>query len=160
VSPTTNSFFINWSPPNEKSRLLGFAYAGCSIGSVVALTLGGFLCENGFYYGWGSSFVLFGATGLVWLVGFFFLTADSPLEHKFISSDEKSYIVNSIPDFGKSTRKGKQQTPWLGILTSKPCLAIIICNTLHNWGYYVFLTQTPTYIKEVLHLDIKKVFLI
>jgi predicted MFS family arabinose efflux permease len=153
--PTTSSFFIKWAPTNEKSRLLGLAYAGFSVGNVAALTLGGILCENGFYYGWGSTFVIFGLAGLAWLVAFFFLTANSPAEHKFITTEEKDYITARIPDFDKS--KDEQKTPWLGILTSKPCLAIIICNILSNWGFYIFLTLIPTYLNEVFHFDIKKV---
>ncbi len=52
--------FAQWSPPHEKSRILGFSQSGTNIGSVVSSIFGGYLCENGFYEGWGSIFVLFG----------------------------------------------------------------------------------------------------
>lgn len=50
----------SWIPPREKSRLIGFAQAGTAVGSALTPVLGVFLCENGFYEGWGSIFILFG----------------------------------------------------------------------------------------------------
>jgi ACS family sodium-dependent inorganic phosphate cotransporter-like MFS transporter 5 len=54
--------FAQWSPNKEKGRLIGFSQAGTSFGSVVASIFGGYLCEYGFYEGWGSIFILFGRT--------------------------------------------------------------------------------------------------
>lgn len=54
------SMFSKWAPPKEKSRMIGFSQAGVGLGSVTSTMLGGYLCENGFYEGWGSIFILFG----------------------------------------------------------------------------------------------------
>lgn len=56
----TAHVFSHWIPVQEKSRLIGFAQAGMSIGSAITPILGGYLCENGFSDGWGSIFILFG----------------------------------------------------------------------------------------------------
>ena len=48
-----------------------------------------------------------------------------------------------------------QQTPWLGILTSKSFYALVITHTCSNFGAYLFLTQLPSYMSEVLFFDIK-----
>lgn len=58
--PAISSMFIKWATPEEKSRLIGFASAGTNIGNIIALPLGGLLCESGFYHGWGSIFIIFG----------------------------------------------------------------------------------------------------
>ena len=89
--------FSQWTPEKEKSRLMGFSASGISLGSVVASIFGGYLCEHGFYEGWGSIFILFGTFGIVWLLMLLFLTSDSPLNHGFISQTEKNYIIANIP---------------------------------------------------------------
>ena len=101
MGPTTSSFFVKWAPPDEKSRLIGFSTAGANIGSIVALLLGGYLCDYGFYYGWGSIFVIFGSTGIVWVLLLALLTSNSPTDHRLISKEEKLHIVKSIPNFDK-----------------------------------------------------------
>lgn len=62
--PAISSMFIKWATPEEKSRLIGFASAGTNIGNIIALPLGGLLCEDGFYHGWGSIFIIFGIIDL------------------------------------------------------------------------------------------------
>lgn len=52
--------FSQWAPVKEKSRLIGFAQAGTTVGSAVTPIMGGFLCENGFYEGWGAIFIISG----------------------------------------------------------------------------------------------------
>ena len=47
--------------------------------------------------------------------------------------------------------------PVLTIMTSRPVWGIIITHTCSNFGTYTFLTNIPTYLKEVLHFDIKQV---
>ena len=48
-------------------------------------------------------------------------------------------------------------TPWKQIMTSKACIALFIGHVCSNWGTYLFLTNIPTYMKEVLKFDIKSV---
>jgi hypothetical protein len=43
------------------------------------------------------------------------------------------------------------------MFTTKECLAVYVGHFTYNWGNYLFLTQLPTYMKEVLHFDIKSV---
>lgn len=105
--------------------------------------------------------------GILWFVLFVCLTADSPHEHSFISSEEKSFVVsNTCEDFTKIneedeplTVKVKKQNkiPWISIFTSKACIAIFVAHLCHNWGNYMFLTQLPSFMKDVLRFDIKSV---
>jgi MFS family permease len=96
---------VKWAPPGEKSRLIGFSFAGASIGSVISQILSGILCENGFYYGWGSIFIVFGCAGLAWLFALTFLTSSSPVHHPFISKKEKAYIMENVPEFKNNKRQ-------------------------------------------------------
>lgn len=42
-------------------------------------------------------------------------------------------------------------------MTSKTCLSLFFGHTCQNFGTYTFLTQLPTYMKEILKFDIKSV---
>jgi ACS family sodium-dependent inorganic phosphate cotransporter-like MFS transporter 5 len=46
---------------------------------------------------------------------------------------------------------------WRLIFTSKPAIAIFVSHVGANWGNYLFLTQIPTYMKEILRFDIESV---
>jgi ACS family sodium-dependent inorganic phosphate cotransporter-like MFS transporter 5 len=48
-------------------------------------------------------------------------------------------------------------TPWGKILTSLPVIAIFVAQTSNAWGLYTLLTELPTYMRTVLHFDIKEV---
>ena len=88
-----NNLKAKWAPPSERSRLAGISNAGAQIGNVIALPLGGILCDNGFGVGWPSIFYLFGALGLVWFAAWMLLSAKSPDEHRFIGKVEMDYIL-------------------------------------------------------------------
>ena len=96
VWPAISSLYVNWAPPVEKSRLIGFSSSGVNIGNIFALSLGGWLCDEGFDGGWGSVFYIFGLIGIVWAFLMMLLNSDSPSNHKFISITERDYIIESI----------------------------------------------------------------
>lgn len=49
------------------------------------------------------------------------------------------------------------EIPWLEFIKSPAVWAILIANVTTDWGLYIFLTNTPTFIFEVLRFDIKSV---
>ena len=51
------------------------------------------------------------------------------------------------------------KVPWKSIATSVPVWAVTIAHFTNNWGYYTLLTCLPTYLKNILHFDMKSVSL-
>lgn len=149
--PSMSSLWAYWAPPLERSRLVGIANAGSQIGNVVSFSLGGYLCVNGFNGGWPSIFYVFGGVGIVWVILWVALTAKSPAEHHFISQAEKEYIIANT----KKTSIKQKSTPWLGIIKSASFWGLVSAHFSSNFGTYLFLTQLPTYMKEILKFDIK-----
>ena len=49
------------------------------------------------------------------------------------------------------------KTPWLGIIKSASFWGLVFAHFSSNFGTYLFLTQLPTYMKEVLKFDVKSV---
>uniref|UniRef100_A0A2C9K193 Major facilitator superfamily (MFS) profile domain-containing protein n=1 Tax=Biomphalaria glabrata TaxID=6526 RepID=A0A2C9K193_BIOGL len=154
VSPAMQSLWTHWAPPLESSRLRSFCFAGSQVAKVITYPISGLLCEYGFDGGWPSVFYLQGLIGILWYIAWTFLVFDSPAQHPRISAEERVYIETSLE--GIVTTNHKKQPPWHSIWTSVPVWAIIVAHTCSNWGEYTFLTNMPTYIKEVLHFDIKK----
>lgn len=97
------------------------------------------------------------------------LASDTPSEHRFIGKREKEFIFEetkksiNIKNVNKKKKLNQfiffilKKIPWTEILTSKACLSIFIAHFAHNWGNYLFLTQIPSFLKDVLHFDIKSV---
>jgi len=52
------------------------------------------------------------------------------------------------------------KVPWLSIAKSPPVWAVAIAHFTNNWGYYTLLTCLPSYLKHILHFDIKSVSLL
>ncbi|RNA08778.1 inorganic phosphate cotransporter isoform X1 [Brachionus plicatilis] len=94
--PSLGTLWSHWVPPNERSRILGIATSGVQIGNIVALPLGGFLCRHGFDDGWPSIFYIYGLIGVIWAAFFLLFISESPTHQKFISTQEKFYIMQNI----------------------------------------------------------------
>ena len=155
--PSVSSFWAYWAPDKERSRLVGLASSGAKVGNIVALSLGSILCIHGFDGGWPSIFYLFGSAGVSWAVIFFFISSDSPAVHRFIGNNEKEYIMKETEKARKLRVYCQKFVPWKQIVTSKACWSIFIGHFAHNWGNYLFLTQIPSFLKDVLKFDIKSV---
>ncbi|XP_076093168.1 sialin-like isoform X1 [Mytilus galloprovincialis] len=156
--PGAQVLWAKWSPPEERSRLVGFSFGGCQLGNALAFPIGSLLCAYGFDGGWPSIYYVLGAVSFVWCIVWIVFVRDSPEEMPGITDIEKKYILHSLGDdedpddqhHHKHTAK-----PWKSILTSGAMWAILIANACGNYGAYMLLTQMPTYMKEVLKFDIK-----
>lgn len=151
--PGAQVLWAKWSPPEERSRLVGFSFGGCQLGNALAFPIGSLLCAYGFDGGWPSIFYTLGTMSCLWCVIWFFYVRDEPDEMPKITEAEKKYIVHSLGDREKGHKKDPK--PWGSILTSGAVWAILLANACGNYGAYMLLTQMPTYMKEVLKFDIK-----
>lgn len=107
--------------------------------------------RNGFFF-----FCLIpGGVGLLWSIFWFALIYESPAVHPRISAEERREIEEAI---GSTTSKRKPTyVPWRDILTA-PCVwAIIITHATSVFGYFTITNQLPTYMKTILHFNIKEV---
>ncbi|KAH9496064.1 hypothetical protein Btru_012626 [Bulinus truncatus] len=152
--PAAQAFWANWAPPNERSRLIGFSYAGGQFGNAIIFPIGGYLCAYGFDGGWPSVFYIIGALGFVWCVLWCIFVNNTPDEDKSISDIEKKYIKYSIGERQKG-KKFSKDIPWKAIFTSRPVWGILVAHACGNYGAYMLLTKLPAYMKEVLKFDIK-----
>uniref|UniRef100_A0A915KYK7 Sialin n=1 Tax=Romanomermis culicivorax TaxID=13658 RepID=A0A915KYK7_ROMCU len=155
--PAFHTFWSVWSPPLERSILTSISYAGCQVGNLITLPLSSMLCRYGFSGGWPSIFYVLGIFGAFWLILWLFYVSDSPSSHRFISDKEKHHIVQSLAhQTGDTSRSSNISTPWRAIVTSVPIYAIFVAHFAADWATYTILTCLPTFLKDVLQMDIEQ----
>ncbi|CAB3259124.1 unnamed protein product, partial [Arctia plantaginis] len=49
----------------------------------------------------------------------------------------------------------KLKTPWKSIWTSMPFYALMVAHCGQNWGFWTLMTEMPSYMKQILEVDIK-----
>lgn len=152
--PAMHTMWSVWGPPLELSVLTGVTYAGAQIGNVLVLPLSGFLCQHGFDGGWPSIFYSLGILGVVWCLFWMYTVSDRPSNHPRISEAEKHYITTAVEEsVGKHTGK-HPPTPWRSIITSRAVWACWFGHFAGDWGAYTMLVSLPSYLKDVLGLDL------
>ncbi|XP_046966281.1 putative inorganic phosphate cotransporter [Vanessa cardui] len=148
--PSVHNLIGKWVPLEEKSRLGTLIYAGAQLGTALQLMAAGFIAD---YWGWPAIFYIGGGLGLIWTVAYIFLGAASPRDSKMIGDEERNYIESSLGHVGKDQKK--LPTPWKDIFTSLSFFALIIAHCGQNWGFWTLMTELPSYMKQVLGVDIK-----
>uniref|UniRef100_A0A2A4JK24 Putative inorganic phosphate cotransporter n=1 Tax=Heliothis virescens TaxID=7102 RepID=A0A2A4JK24_HELVI len=149
VMPSIYNLIGKWTPSNEKSRTGAVINSGSQLGNAIQLVISGFIADA---WGWPAIFYVNGAIGAVWVVLYIILGADSPQKSKLISAKERLYIQTSLGQLGEPK---KLKTPWKAIWTSVPFISLIVLHCSQNWGYWTLMTEMPSYMKQVLGVDIK-----
>ena len=96
-------------------------------------------------YGWRGVFLLFGALGLVWALGFWVLYRDRPEDHPRITPVELALATD-----GATNMKSGAPTPWRALLTSRTSWGLIIGSAAYTYCIFFYTTWLPTYL--VSHL--------
>ncbi|XP_072390781.1 sialin-like isoform X2 [Diabrotica undecimpunctata] len=146
--PSIHNLISLWSPISERGVFSSIAFSGSPFGTIITMPIVGYISSS--WWGWPASFYLYGGLGYLWVILYFFLGADSPDKHPWISEREKRYIKS---DLGEET--GKMQVPWKAILTNRPFWVIWINAVAQFWCWQTLLAEMPTYMSKILKYDIK-----
>ncbi|KAG8507268.1 putative small intestine urate exporter [Galemys pyrenaicus] len=95
VSTGQFSIWVKWAPPMERSQLITIAVSGGILGIFIILSVGGVLNQT---IGWPYIFYIFGGIGCACTFLWFPLVYEDPVNHPFISTGEKEYIVSSLAE--------------------------------------------------------------
>uniref|UniRef100_A0A1B0GQA4 Major facilitator superfamily (MFS) profile domain-containing protein n=1 Tax=Phlebotomus papatasi TaxID=29031 RepID=A0A1B0GQA4_PHLPP len=154
IFPCVHTLLATWVPPSERSRLGTFVYAGSPLGNVLMLAISGLLASSSL--GWPSIFYASGIIGVIWTALFFTFGSNSPEVDVRITPTEREFIQESLGQETDTEEIKKLTTPWRRIFTSLPFISLIVAHSAQNWGFWTLLTEIPTYMKNVLEMDIKK----
>ncbi|XP_003746127.1 sialin [Galendromus occidentalis] len=151
--PSLYALCARWSPVTERSWMAGVANIGTIIGTVVAAPLSAWLCESA--WGWPGVFYVTGGLGVVWGLMWYLLATSTPEKCRWMSEEEKSYIVNTRGVLNFENRKNRK-VPWKALLSSRAVWVISICKFTNSFIFYIFLTEIPSYLKYIFDIDIQK----
>ncbi|ETN78391.1 transporter, major facilitator family protein [Necator americanus] len=149
--PAMHGVWRHWAPPLERSKLATTTFTGSYVGVMLGLPLSAALVS---YLSWSAPFYVFGCVGVLWSLTWWTVSAKSPNDHSYITDEERTYITEKV---GKVATGNMTLTtlPWRTILMSPPVWAIVICNFCRSWTFFLLLGNQLTYMKDVLHLDIR-----
>jgi MFS family permease len=140
--PTATRALASWLPENSWGFAQGITHAASRLGNaatpplVAALVLG---------VSWRGSFVVLGASSLLWVTLWLWRFRDDPRSHPEMAPDA---LAGLRPTPGKAP-----QVPWLALLRRMlPVTAVDFC---YGWTLWVFLTWIPSFFAKNFHLDLK-----
>jgi MFS family permease len=136
--PSIQSVIARWIPVREYSRVMGFTLSGISVGNIIAFPAATWIMLT---LGWQYVFYVFGLVGIVWVVCWIGLGANTPEGHPHISRAELDYIRANRPVVAPM-----EHTPWKRLLTCPPVAALVFNHFCVSWGFFMFLTWLPSYL--------------
>lgn len=139
-----------WFPQKERAFAQGLFGAAASIGSILAPIVILMLYIS---IGWKLTFVVVGGLGLLWLIPWLIINTKGPKEHKWITDEEREYILSNQPESKVVNEKGKT---WGELLANKKNYSVILGRFFLDPIWWMFVTFLPMYLVEEFNLNIKE----
>jgi MFS family permease len=151
MGSVTNKMVRNWFPRDQVGRVLAVApNIGNQAGALVAGPLVGLLVSFG---GWRTPFVIVTLVGVVWVVLWAWLAADTPAASRFVSAGERALIAAGRTDAAASG--GGDDGGLRQYLLRPTVLAVAAGFFGANYISYYISTWLPSYLMDVHHLPLK-----
>ena len=100
---------------------------------------------------WRWAFVLFGALGVFWAIGFFRWFRDRPAEHPGVNAAELALM-----DGAEVNAPSHASVPW-GLLAKSPTVWLLWLQYFcMSYGWYFYITWLPTYLREARGVSLEK----
>jgi hypothetical protein len=72
---------------------------------------------------------------------------------EYLVTFKGNHIVKHFVDY----KIQKLRVPWMAIIKSPPCWALLSATLGYNWALYMFLTELPIYMRNIMHFNLKSV---
>lgn len=148
--PGSAKVVSEWFPAKERSFAFGIFNTGSSLGAVIAPPLIAFIIAT---LNWRWAFILSGALGLVWVIGWLRIYS-IPAKNKFITSGEKDYIASSLKEDSAGNNSEKSKIPWISLFRYRKVWGLLTIKFLTDAGWFFFIFWLPKYLNDVRGLDI------
>ena len=93
---------------------------------------------------WRAIFVVFGAVGVLWAVGWYAWFRDEPREHAAVSAEERDHIEATR---GARRRQGPAGS-WTAVFKTPTVAPLCVQAFANSYGFYFFITWLPTYLAQ------------
>ncbi len=137
--PNVARVLARWFPSGERGRAQGLILAAAQFGAVVAPVGAAVLIES---VGWRWAFVVFGAVGVVWAVGFGLWFRDDPADHPRVNEAELAHIRAGSPP----PTADPGPVPWRAVLANRGVLVLSGIMVFGAFYTYFFYSWFPKYL--------------
>ncbi|HEY4352585.1 MAG TPA: MFS transporter [Paraburkholderia sp.] len=156
MSSNTNRTISNWFPRHETATMIGFTFSGQTLGNAIAGPVVGLVAVA---FGWRTSFVVIAVLGLIWLVCWRLFVTDKPAQSRRVGAAETQLIDASRAAAEAVNVEDDGMT--LGAYLRRPStLALGAGLFAVNYTQYVFISWLPSYLTNVMHLDLRQMSII
>lgn len=138
-----------WFPKKERAFATGILNAGSNVGAIIAPLIVPFIAAE---FGWRTTFLVIGASGLVWLI-FWFKLYDPPKASKYLGAAEFAYIHSDVDEKQDDGTTPAPKTPWGMLLKIPHTWAYGLGKLLTDGIWWFYLFWLPDFLKEQYHLS-------
>lgn len=151
--PTFAKVVGRWFPVTERAKAAAVYDSGSRLGTALAIPLVALLIGA---FGWRASFVVTGAVGVLFGIGWFVLYRD-PDDHWLANRAEVDYIRSGGSRQQDASEGPAVKVPWRDLLRHRTVWGMMIGFFGLNFAFYFFITWFPSYLAEARGLDLIKV---
>ncbi|KAG9509450.1 Sialin, partial [Fragariocoptes setiger] len=181
VAPAMFTLMSRWIPQNERSTSIAIRMIGGNLGAVLAMSISGFLSDligwesgtemqlESTYRAWRTNwtrsgdvwvntltvFYFIGGFGVIVFVLWIWVVDDSPMQHKWVCSNELEYIRANSNCMSTSQAKS-MKLDWLSMIVSPRLWAVAIAKFCGSWGNLMLMQKLPSYLESELQMPIAK----
>ncbi|MFH4983798.1 hypothetical protein AB6A40_010507 [Gnathostoma spinigerum] len=98
-----------------------------------------------------------GVLGIFTMIIWHLVASNSPDTNKWISDEESLYLHEETQKYCNARKAKSTDLPWMKLLTSPCMVANVMCQFSINYTNTMLQSYLPTYFKDVLYLDLRKV---
>lgn len=139
--PNAVRITTRWFPQQERGRVLGLIQAFALVGGLASPIMAAYLIQQ---LGWRWAFVVFGAVGVVWAVGFFLWFRDDPKEHKAVNDAEFRLI-----EAGGTTQVPHHESiPWAAVFRCSTIWILGVIISCSSFNSYLYFSWYPKYLEK------------
>jgi len=150
--PAGGRLIREWAPRSERGMATAIMNSGSYAGPAIGALLISWLIS---LFGWRASFVIAGAVGLFWLVGWFALYR-RPEDATYLGAAERQLILEQRDAESDAMRASGGTAGLLTIIRSPTILGLGLTQGCSVYTQYLFLTWLPSYLENVKHLSIMR----
>ncbi len=143
--PCVARTFSQWIPPRQRGRVQGIFFAGAHLAAGLAPLIA---FELNQVVGWRGVFVIFGTTGIGWVLAWHRWFRNTPAEHPATNAAERELIAAGRP---AAAPRPDGRPGWRRLLTHRNTLPLCLGYIPNSAAFYFCITWLPTYLEEKHH---------
>ena len=158
ICSSANKMINGWFPKKQAATAVGFLSAGSPLGGAVAGPIVGYLAIA---FGWRPAFLIIFTIGIIWMIAWFFIAANSPEKHKRVSQ-QKLLLIQQMKKEEEAVEVIAEDNTAksLGYYLKQPIILVTaFAFFCYNYILFFFLSWFPSYLVQQHHLDIKSMSL-